>query len=124
MGSLNSVTLIGRLGADPEVRQAGATTVCNLRIATSEKRKGEEKTEWHNVTVFGETAEACAKFLVKGRELCVQGRLQMREWTDKAGNKRFSTDVVADRVVFLGSKGESGGTGQTKPSAPDDDVPF
>ena len=114
MSSLNKVMLIGNLGEDPEVKHLeGGRALCNLRVATNEKFKGrdgalQERTEWHRVTVWGETAENCAKFLSKGRSVYVEGRLQTRSWEDKTdGKKHYATDIVADRVTFLG--GPQGG---------------
>ena len=113
MSSVNKVILIGHLGADPELKQTqGNRAVCNLSLATNEVFKDksgarQERTEWHRVTVWGEQAESCAKYLGKGRSVYVEGRLQTRSWEDKDGKKRYSTDVVADRVVFLGGQGES-----------------
>src|SRR5688500_7456925 len=127
--SLNRVTLIGNLGADPELKSAGSTSVCNLSIATSYKPKDKEEiTEWHRVTVFGKTAENCAKYLQKGRSVYVDGRLQTRSY-EKDGIKRYSTDIVATDVKFLGGpKGEARGNpdaGADGASGPvvDDDFP-
>ncbi len=114
MGSVNKVILVGNLGADPELKYTPSSrAVANLRIATTEvyKDKGgqrQEKTEWHRVTVWGDQAENCAKYLAKGRSVYVEGKLQTRSW-DKEGQKHYSTDVVADRVVFLGGGGGGGG---------------
>jgi len=117
MGSVNKVILVGNLGADPELKHTPSNrALCNLRIATTEvfKDKGgqrQEKTEWHRVTVWGDQAENCSKYLSKGRSVYIEGRLQTRSY-DKDGQKHYSTDVVADRVVFLGSGGggaEGGG---------------
>jgi single-strand DNA-binding protein len=114
MGSVNKVILIGNLGADPELKHTPSNrALCNLRIATTEvyKDKGgqrQEKTEWHRVTVWGDQAENCSKYLSKGRSVYVEGRLQTRSY-DKDGQKHYATDVVADRVVFLGSGGGAGG---------------
>ena len=112
MGSVNSVFIVGHLGADPEVKHLqNNRAVCNLSVATSEqwkdKQSGEkkEKTEWHRVTVFGEQAESCGKYLAKGRLVAVQGKLQTRSY-EKDGQKHYATDVVADRVVFLGGGGD------------------
>jgi single-strand DNA-binding protein len=118
MGSVNKVILIGNLGADPELKYTPTSrALCNLRIATTEvyKDKGgqrQEKTEWHRVTVWGDQAENCSKYLSKGRSVYIEGRLQTRSY-DKEGQKHYATDVVADRVVFLGSGGggASGGEG-------------
>ena len=119
MGSVNKVILVGNLGADPELKYTPSNRpVCNLSVATNEvwKDKGgqkQERTEWHRVNVWGEQAENCSKFLAKGRMVYVEGRLQTRSWDDKDGKKRYSTEVVADRVVFLGggAGAENGGGG-------------
>ena len=106
MGSVNKVILIGNLGADPELKYTPSQRpLCNLRIATTEVYKDksgqrQEKTEWHRVTVWGDQAENCNKYLSKGRSVYVEGRLQTRSY-DKDGQKHYATDVVADRVVFL-----------------------
>ncbi len=154
MGSVNKVILIGNLGADPELKYTGnSRALCNLRIATTDvfKDKGgqrQERTEWHRVTVWGDQAENCSKYLAKGRSVYVEGRLQTRSWDDKDGNKKYATDVVADRVVFLGGGGGGGEGGRRSagpmgggrpdssppdeppadgdggPSSSDDDIPF
>jgi len=116
MGSVNKVILVGNLGADPELKYTPSSRpLCNLRIATTEVYKDksgvkQEKTEWHRVTVWGDTAENCNKYLSKGRSVYIEGRLQTRSY-DKDGQKHYATDVVADRVVFLGGGGERGGGG-------------
>ena len=117
MGSINKVILIGNLGADPELKYTPSSRpLCNLRIATTDVFKDksgqrQEKTEWHRVTVWGDTAENCNKYLSKGRSVYIEGRLQTRSY-DKDGQKHYATDVVADRVVFLGGGGgERGGGG-------------
>lgn len=113
MGSVNKVILIGNLGADPELKYTPSSrALCNLRIATTDvfKDKGgqrQERTEWHRVTVWGDQAENCSKYLSKGRSVYVEGRLQTRSY-DKDGQKHYATDVVAERVVFLGSGGGGG----------------
>lgn len=128
--AVNKVILIGRLGADPEIRQTSGGPVCNLRIATSEKwtdREGNKKehTEWHSVTVWGRQAENCGRYLAKGREVYVEGRLKSREYEDKDGNSRKVWDVVAQSVQFIGghgggdrqqSSGGNGGWGQSSQS--------
>lgn len=107
MASINKVFLLGNLGADPEVREAGGGVVCNFRIATSEvwndRQTGErrERTEWHRVVVWGKQAEICGQHLRKGRPVHVEGRIETREWDDKDGNKRYTTEINADRVTFL-----------------------
>jgi single-strand DNA-binding protein len=124
MGSVNKVILIGNLGADPELKYTPTNRpVCNLSVATNEvfKDKGgqkQEKTEWHRVTVWGDQAENCSKYLAKGRTVYLEGRLQTRSYDDKEGKKRYSTEVVADRVVFLGGGGAGAGDGAgRRPSA-------
>ncbi len=113
MGSVNKVILLGNLGADPELKYTPSNRpVCNLRLATNEVFKDksgqrQERTEWHRVTVWGDQGENCSKYLQKGRSVYIEGRLQTRSY-DKDGQKHYATDVVADRVVFLGS-GEGGG---------------
>ena len=117
MGSVNKVILIGNLGADPELKYTPSSrALCNLRIATTDvfKDKGgqrQERTEWHRVTVWGDQAENCSKYLSKGRSVYIEGRLQTRSY-DKEGQKHYATDVVADRVVFLGSGGGGGPGGE------------
>ncbi|MGK0358468.1 MAG: single-strand DNA-binding protein, partial [Bradymonadia bacterium] len=112
--AVNKVILIGNLGADPEIRQTQGGPVCNLRIATTEKwsdREGnkKERTEWHSVTVWGRQAENCGRFLSKGRQVYIEGRLQSREYQDKDGNNRKVWDVVAQSVQFLAGSGGGGG---------------
>jgi single-strand DNA-binding protein len=118
MGSLNKVMLIGNLGADPEVRfTQNNQQVCNFRMATTEvwndkAGQRQERTEWHRIVVWGRQAEHCGQYLRKGRSVYVEGRIQSREWQDKDGNRRWSTEIVADRVTFLGSgqgRGEESG---------------
>ncbi|HVR03372.1 MAG TPA: single-stranded DNA-binding protein [Polyangia bacterium] len=114
MGSINKVILIGNLGADPELKYTPSSrALCNLRIATTEVFKDksgqkQERTEWHRVTVWGDQAENCSKYLSKGRSVYIEGKLQTRSY-EKEGQKHYATDVVADRVVFLGGGG--GGEG-------------
>jgi single-strand DNA-binding protein len=116
MGSVNKVILVGNLGADPELKYTPSSRpLCNLRIATTDVFKDksgqrQERTEWHRVTVWGDQAENCSKYLAKGRSVYVEGRLQTRSY-DKEGQKHYATDIVADRVVFLGSGGGAGAGG-------------
>lgn len=113
MASLNSVQLIGNLCADPELRSTqGGQPVCSFRLAMNETWKDksgqkQERTEFIGIVAWGKTGELCAEYLAKGRQTFVSGRLQTREW-EKDGVKRYTTEVVADKVVFLGSK-EGGG---------------
>ena len=111
MASINKVFVIGNLGVDPEIRYTETgTAVCNLRIATNEvwndKQTGEkkEKTEWHRIVVWGKQGENCSEYLSKGRSCHVEGRLQTRQWDDSEGVTRYTTEIVADRVTFLGGK--------------------
>jgi len=146
MAGVNKVILIGNLGIDPELRYTqNGQPVANFRIATSEnwtdKNSGEkvERTEWHRIVVWGRTAEHCSQYLSKGRTVYIEGRLQTREWEDKEGQKRFTTEVVAQTVQFLGApRGQSSGDGEPSaptggappaggeggPPTPGDDVPF
>ena len=104
---INRVTLIGNLGADPELRStASGASVCELRIATNERFKGrdgelQERTEWHRVILWGRDAENAAKYLAKGRRVYVEGRLQTREYAGKDGVKRYTTEIVAQLVKYL-----------------------
>ncbi len=107
MSGVNKVIIVGRLGKDPEVKQIGQDqTVCKMVLATSESwmdKSGtkQEKTEWHNVTVWGKLADICGKYLSKGKLAYVEGRLQTRSWEDQQGQKRYATDIVANTVQFL-----------------------
>ena len=138
---LNRVTLIGNLGQDPELRHTqGGQAILNMRIATSESwydkesNERKERVEWHTCILWGKRGEALSKFLTKGSKLCVEGRLQTRQWEDKSGNKRYTTEIVANNVILLGGKGErSGGdSSQGDEYAPsgggggfdDGDIPF
>lgn len=109
MAGVNKVIVIGRLGADPEVKTvSGGNTVARLSVATSENwtdREGQkqERTEWHRIVVWGKLAELCGKYLAKGRQVYVEGRLQTRSWEDQQGQKRYSTEIVANTVQFLGA---------------------
>lgn len=123
MASLNKVMLIGNLGADPEMRYLpSGDAVANIRIATTEswkdKASGEKKeeTEWHRVSFFGKLAEIVGEYLKKGSPVYVEGRIKTRKWQDKDGQDRYSTEVVADRMQMLGSRG-----GMGAPSGSDDD---
>ena len=108
---INKVHQIGNLGSDPELRTA-STPVCRFRLATSEKRRDKsgsvvEHTEWHTIVAFGTTAENCARFLKKGRQAYVEGRIHTRKYQDQEGKERTLTEIVASSVEFLGSKGEA-----------------
>ena len=141
MASLNKVMLIGNLGKDPEVRfTASGQAVASFSLATSEKFKGksgewEERTEWHNITLWGKLAEIAGEYLSKGKTIYVEGRLQTRKWQDKSGNDRYTTDIVGDKMQMLSAKGErssgepsstpkAGGSNYEEPPFQDDDIPF
>ena len=139
MASLNRVLLIGNLGQDPEMTYTpNGTAKASLSVATQEKWKdkdgqAKEKTEWHRVIAWGKLAEICGQYLTKGRQVYIEGRLQTRQWEDKDGNKRWTTEIVATGMQMLGAKKENGGTsnrgsGHADPGdfggEPDDDVPF
>ncbi|KAF0811757.1 Single-stranded DNA-binding protein [Andreprevotia sp. IGB-42] len=116
MASLNKVLLIGNLGRDPETRflpSGGA--VCNFSIATTDSWKDkqtgqkQEKTEWHNITMYGKLAEIAGEYLKKGSAVYVEGRLQTRKWQDKqTGADRYTTEIVADQMQMLGGRGGAG----------------
>ena len=126
MSSVNKVILIGNLGANPELRQTSSgTPVTELRIATNETWKDssgatQTRTEWHRIVVWGRQAENVARYLSKGRSVYVEGRLQTREWTDKEGQKRYTTEIVASNVVFLQGGAGGGGGGNDGPPPPND----
>lgn len=124
---LNKVMLIGHLGNDPEVRYTqGNQAVGKFRLATSESytdrnKNQQTRTEWHNIVVWGRTAEIVSKYLKKGRQVYLEGRIQTRSWEDREGNKRYTTEVVAQRVLFLGGRGDAeGGSGGGGSRAPAD----
>jgi single-strand DNA-binding protein len=124
-GSVNKAIIVGNLGKDPEVRYTqGGQAVCSFTVATNEKWKDkggadQERTEWHRIVAWGKLAELCGEYLSKGRTVYVEGRLQTRDWTNKEGQKQYTTEVVAREVVFLG--GRQGGGGGGRPPTPDDD---
>src|SRR6195256_7091410 len=108
MSSVNAVFLIGHLGQDPTIKHLDSGgAVCNFTIATNESwtdkaGQKQERTEWHRIVVWGKLGELCGQYLSKGRQAFLEGRLQTREWTDKEGNKRYTTEIVAQNVQFLG----------------------
>ncbi len=148
---INKVILLGRLGADPELRYTqNRTAVCTLKIATNERRKGAdgqwtEHTEWHNVVTFGKTAENCNQYLKKGRQAFIEGKIQTRKYQGDDGKDRYWTEIIAQTVQFVGGgrsdessygssddsipapssydSGSSGSIGESV-SFEDDDIPF
>ena len=145
MGSVNKVILVGNLGRDAELRYTpGGSPVATINLATTEiwndkAGQRQEKTEWHRVVLWGKTAESLNEYLTKGKQIYVEGRLQTRQWDDKDGNKRYTTEIRGDRIVLLGSGGGGGGSRQQSRAAgapsedpmgepvselTDDDIPF
>lgn len=132
--SLNKVMLIGRLGADPELRYTqDGTAVCTFNMATNRRVKRndqwEEETDWHRVVAWRQTADLLAKFLHKGSLIYVEGSLRTRSWIDQTGNKRYTTEVVANDFVLLEPKGDrtAGDFGYDLDATPppiDEEVPF
>ena len=119
MASVNKVILIGNLGKDPETRYLpSGDAVTNFSIATSEKWKSksgeqQEHTEWHRISMFGKVAEIAGEYLKKGSPVYVEGRIRTRKWQDKEGQDKYTTEIVADRMQLLGSRG--GGSGGSEP---------
>ena len=135
-GSVNKVMLVGRLGKDPEMRfTPSGRAVTNFTMATDEvwidqNNERQERTEWHRIVTWGKLAENCAKLLSKGRLVYVEGRIQSRSWDDKDGNKRYTTEIIANGMQILSPKdsSETRDLGESGMSAPDpegfDDIPF
>lgn len=141
---INKVILVGRLGRDPELRYTpSGTAVANFSMATDERwsSNGEtqSRTEWHNIVVWSKLAEICNQYLTKGRLIFIEGRLQTRDWEDKDGNKRRTTEIVATDMKMLGGRREDAPVGQTvaaetgsssessndmEVGITDDDIPF
>lgn len=125
MAGVNKVILIGNLGKDPEVRTLdNGTAVCNFPVATSESYKDRDgnkvdKTEWHNIVIWRKLAEVAGTYLKKGSKVYLEGKLQTRSWDDEQGNKRYTTEVVANQMVMLDSKGE----GQSQNHQPQSEMP-
>ena len=150
MASLNKVMLIGNLGKDPEVRAIpSGVKVANFSIATTESYTDKnnqrvEKTEWHNIVMWRGLAEVAEKYLKKGNQVFIEGKLTTRSWDDQNGVKKYMTEIIADNMVMLGGKRDGGGSsegyapresgggsmrsessgGSSMPPAPEDDLPF
>ena len=147
MGSVNKVILVGNLGKDAEVRVTpGGQTVASFSIATTENwtsKEGEKKeqTEWHRIVLWGKAADSLQPYLVKGKQIYLEGRIQTRSWEDKEDRtkKHYKTEIICENFQMLGSKGDGGGSGggggsysgasagggqETAPDMSDDDIPF
>jgi len=150
-GTVNKVILVGRLGADPDIRYSpNGVAIAKFNLATNDsvsvgEGKWEDRTEWHRVVTFGKTAEFCGNYLAKGRQVYVEGSIRTNQWEDPQGQKRYYTDIIAREIQLLGtadSQGQSvaGGQNQVRnagpsgrpaveelppaPGGPDDDIPF
>lgn len=145
MGSLNRVQLIGNLGKDPEIRAIpSGAKVANFSIATTESYTGkdgqkQDKTEWHNIFMWRGLAEIAEKYLRKGSQVYIEGRLSTRSWDDQSGNKKYMTEIIADNLVMLGKAGSGQGRQESqgyqnpnptygdaheRPITSEDDLPF
>ncbi len=137
--AVNKVILVGNLGRDPEIRYTpGGKAVARFPVATGEvwtdaEGNRQERTEWHNIVVWGKQAETCSQYLSKGRQVFVEGSIRSRAYDDRDGNKRYITEIIGQRVQFLGGRGGEAGAaappGADEPTAPsasaeDDDIPF
>jgi len=146
--SVNKAILVGNLGKDPELRYTpSGTAVCTFSLATTERFKNkqgeqQDKTEWHNIVVWAGLAEICGKYLTKGKQVYIEGRIQNRSYDDRDGNKRYISEIVANEMQMLSRAGEQGGGSgggggrpttpaenfssapQEPPFNPDDDIPF
>ena len=130
MSGVNKVILVGNLGKDPEVRYLeSGVAVANFTLATSETYKdrnsGERKTqtEWHNVVLWRGLAEVAEKYLKKGSQVYVEGKLRTRSWEDNNGNTRYTTEVVGDNMTMLGRREESSSFGNSESAAPSASTP-
>ena len=152
--SVNKAILVGNLGKDPELRYTpSGTAVCTFSMATTDRFKNkqgeqQDRTEWHNIVVWAGLAEICGKYLTKGKQIYIEGRIQNRSYDDRDGNKRYISEIVATEMQMLGRAGDQGGgsgsssgTGgggsrqtaqfnehsggpEEPPFNPDDDIPF
>jgi single-strand DNA-binding protein len=138
MASINKVILIGNLGADPELRYTpGGKAVANFNVATHEQWTGKdgekgERTEWHKIVAWARLGEICGEYLHKGSQVYIEGRLQTRSWEDREGNKRYTTEIIAQTMQMLGPPSKGGEATSVEErfpneepiSIPDDDIPF
>lgn len=139
MAGVNKVILLGRLGKDPEVRYTNSgTAITSFSMATStaftnKEGQKEEKTEWHKIVAFGRLGEICGEYLAKGKQVYIEGRIQTRDWEDKDGNKRWTTEIIVQNMQLLGAPGaEKDRSSSSEPppldessaGPPESDVPF
>ncbi|MFH1124699.1 MAG: single-stranded DNA-binding protein [Pseudomonadota bacterium] len=138
MASVNKVILVGNLGAEPELRYTpGGKAVATFNVATHEQWTGkegekEERTEWHKIVAWARLGEICGEYLHKGSQVYIEGRLQTRNWEDREGIKRYTTEIVAQTMQMLGSPSKTGAAKSAEErfpseepvSIPDDDIPF
>jgi len=140
MAGVNKVILLGNLGGDPEMRYLpSGVAVASFSLATTEtytNKEGEKvtKTEWHKIVAYRRLGEICGEFLSKGKQVYIEGKIQTRSWDDREGVKKYKTEIIADTMQMLGSKGSGGGapsSGSNPSPAPSssssgdlDDVPF
>ncbi len=143
MAGLNKALLIGHLGKDPEIRYTpSGMAVANFSLATTENwtkdGQRESRTEWHRIVAFGRLAEICGEYLSKGKQIYVEGKIQTREWEDKDGNKRYTTEIVANQMQMLGTRDAAADSPKSQsayskksdipeppyPDTQDDDIPF
>ena len=126
MASLNKVMIIGNLGKDPEIRAtASGQSIATFSLATSEKFKNksgelEERTEWHNIVLWGKLADIAGQYLTKGKSVYIEGRIQTRKWEGKDGHDRYTTEIVGDKIQMLGGKGDIGKDGESSSGYIDD----
>jgi single-strand DNA-binding protein len=134
--TLNKVMLIGRLGRDPEIRYStDGLAIANFSVATDESYKDrsgnrQTQTEWHRIVAFGKLAEICGEYLMKGRQVYIEGRLKTRSWTDKNGDKKYTTEIIANNMFILDAKSDYSTKASPETdeipsdSSVDDDIPF
>lgn len=123
---------MGRLGKDPELKDANGLAICNFSVATSKEWKDDggekkERTEWHSIVCFRKTAEIAGKYLTKGRQVLIEGELQTRSWEGEDGKKNYRTEIIANNIQFIGdgqARGERPANGSATPPPVSDDIPF
>jgi single-strand DNA-binding protein len=128
MGSVNKVILVGNLGRDAELKfTPSGFPISSFSLATTDRRRDkdnnwQDKTEWHRIKLLGKQAESLQDYLKKGKQIYVEGRLETRSWDDKDGQKKYMTEIIADRVQLLGGRGEGGGGGRSSGGRGGDDM--